>query len=57
MLRSLVGQIISGAVVVAFVVGWWLAAGQDPGRMVEQFKDVALWLGHLAEPLFRHFSS
>lgn len=51
MLRSLFGQLLSALVIVGILVGWWLAADQNFGVMMQQAFNLALWIGGMFEPL------
>ena len=51
MLRNMFGQILSGLFIAGLLCGWWLAAGQDFGRMADQLINLVMWVGHLFEPL------
>jgi hypothetical protein len=51
MLRGLVGQIFSLAIVVGILIGWWMSSGQNFEVMLDQLIGLAMFLGGLFEPI------
>lgn len=57
MLRNLLAQIISGFVVCAVLVAWWLSADKDFAAMFAQAWGIITWGAGLVQPLLENLFS